>query len=172
MPRDQDENALLHATAIALAVDADGPLSGVLLMGDSGAGKSSLALSLIEGCPFRRTALVADDQVLVGADGGATAPKALQGLIEVRGFGPAQVKSVNRTRLAAAFDLSLDSERAPPPQWREVAPGVIVPIFPFRWTGTEAAAAHRLRVMVRQVLCGQTGEETQDTRPRGGKKPA
>lgn len=155
----------LHATAIALAVDADGPLAGVLILGPSGVGKSSLALTTIESCPCRRTALIADDQVLIDASGAASAPKALQDLIEVRGFGPVRMRTAARARLILAVDLGMETERVPSPQWREVAPSVAVPHYPFRWTGAEAAAAHRLRVMVRQVLCGQIGEETQDNRP-------
>lgn len=156
------DGTLLHATAVALAVDADGPRPGVLLLGPSGAGKSSLALSLIESCPFRRTALVADDQVLIDRSGHALAPPKLLGLIEVRGYGPAPARSVASARLAVAFDLGLPSERTPQSQSLEIAPGLRLPRFPFRWTGSEASAAHRLRVIVRQVLCGQTGEEPQD----------
>lgn len=165
-------SALLHATVVALAVDADGPLAGVLILGASGAGKSSLALTMIEGCPFRRTALVADDQVLIDASGAASAPKALHGLIEVRGFGPAPVRTVDRAPLVLAVDLGLETERTPLPQRLEVAPGAVVPHHPFRWTGADAAAAHRLRVMVRQFLCGQTVEAPQDTRPQRGRAPS
>lgn len=165
-------SALLHATAVALAIDADGPLAGVLILGPSGAGKSSLAFSAIESCPFRRTALVADDQVLIDSNGVAAAPMPLQGLVEVRGFGPAAVKTAGGARLVIAVDLGMEMERLPIPSRREVAPGFTVPVYPFRWTGGEAAAAHRLRLMVRQVLCGQTPEEPQDARPQRGRKPA
>ncbi len=157
--------SLLHATSIAIAVDADGPLAGVLLLGPSGAGKSSLALAAIEGCPFRRTALIADDQVFVGPEGEASAPAALGGLIEVRGFGPARVRPIATARLIAAFDLGAPAERVPVAARREVMPDIALPVFPFLWTGGETAAAHRLRVIVRQVLCGQIGEEPQDARP-------
>jgi HPr kinase/phosphorylase len=157
--------ALLHATAIALAVDADGPLAGVLLLGPSGAGKSSVALIAIETCPFHRTALVADDQVQIGPGGVASAPAALRGLIEVRGHGPARIRFVDKAVLIAAADLGAASERAPSPQAREVAPSVRLPLYPFLWKSAEATAAHRLRVIVRQVLCGQTGEDPQDVRP-------
>jgi hypothetical protein len=163
---------LIHATAIALAVDPDGPLAGALLLGPSGSGKSSLALAAIESCPFRRTAMVADDQVLIAANGEAFAPKPLQGMIEIRGYGPARIRALDRTTIIAAFDLGAAAERMPPPQRREIAPGLSVPVYPFMWTGAEAAAAHRLRVMVRQVLCGQTGEEPQDVEPQRGRKPA
>ncbi|MDZ7628660.1 MAG: hypothetical protein U5J99_09710 [Parvularculaceae bacterium] len=159
--------ARVHATAIALAVDPDGPLAGVLLLGPSGAGKSSLALCAIEGCPFRRTALIADDQVLISAAGAATAPDRVRGLIEVRGLGPAPVRTAGGAVLAAAFDLGAASERVASPEWREIATGLLLPVYPFRWTGAESSAAHRLRVTVRQVLCGQIGEEPQDKSVEG-----
>lgn len=155
----------LYATAIALAVDADGPLAGVLLLGPSGAGKSALALAAIEACPFRRTALIADDQVAIAPGGAASAPETLKGLIEVRGFGPARVRSVASAWLVAAFDLGLDASRVPLLETRRFAPGADLPVIPFRRAGAEAAAAHRLRVIVRQVLCGQIGEDPQDARP-------
>jgi hypothetical protein len=160
-----NQGSLLHATAIALGVDADGPLAGVLILGESGAGKSSLALSSIEGCPFARTALVADDQVLVDAQLIASAPPALSGLLEVRGFGPAPVRSIKSAPLLVGIDLSAPTARIVSPARAELAGGLALPVYAFRWAGAEAGAAHRLRVMVRQVLCGQMTEDPQDTRP-------
>lgn len=158
----------MHASAIALAVDADGPLAGVLLIGPSGAGKSSLALAAIEGCPFRRTALIADDQVDIGDGGAASAPALIRGLVEVRGFGPARLPQAAMARLVAAFDLGLDGGRVPAPERRAVAPGLTLPVFPFRRSAAGPDAVHRLRVIVRQVLCGQIIEEPQDARlPKG-----
>jgi hypothetical protein len=165
-------SAFLHATAIAVAVDPDGPLAGALLLGPSGSGKSLLALAAIECCPFRRTALVADDQVFFAANGEATAHKSLKGRIEVRGYGPACIRALDRTTIIAAFDLGAAAERVPQPQIRKLAPGLSVPIYPFLWTGAETAAAHRLRLIVRQVLCGQNGEESQDVQSQRGRKPA
>lgn len=76
----------LHATALRI-----GPW-GVLIRGASGAGKSSLALSLLrraaaEGLEAR---LVCDDQVFLRCESNrllAVAPETIQGLIEVRGVG-------------------------------------------------------------------------------------
>jgi serine kinase of HPr protein (carbohydrate metabolism regulator) len=78
----------LHATAVVLG------RHGVLIAGASGAGKSALALHLIERCRAAGVfaTLVADDQVWVAALGGrlvAEAPAPIAGLVEVRGFGPA-----------------------------------------------------------------------------------
>lgn len=71
-----------YGTALALGED------GVLIIGPSGSGKSSLALSLLEGRPDR--ALIADDRValeLVGKTLLASPPLEIEGLIEIRGLG-------------------------------------------------------------------------------------
>jgi HPr kinase/phosphorylase len=72
---------LIHATCVAIEGH------GLLLRGPSGAGKSDLALRLID----HGAKLVADDQVCLRADGGrliASAPRNLQGRLEIRGLGP------------------------------------------------------------------------------------
>lgn len=146
----------LHATAIALAIDSDGPLVGVLIVGDSGAGKSSLGMLSIDSCPFRRTALVADDIVRLKIDDiGACAlpPQRIAGLIEVRGFGPAAVRSASACRVLFAVDLSAQSERVPKPGKLQLPSGTaVVPMYPFKWAGDEATAAARLRLMTASIL--------------------
>jgi len=74
---------------------------GLLVTGPSGSGKTRLCLDLIDHC--RRNgafaALVADDQILLQARSGrliATAPQAISGLVELRGFGPAPLAHVPR----------------------------------------------------------------------------
>ncbi len=70
----------IHATCVAL------PEGGVLLRGESGAGKSDLALRLIDG----GARLVADDRVELARAGDrliARAPATIAGLIEARGVG-------------------------------------------------------------------------------------
>lgn len=159
----------VHATAAAIAVDPDGPLAGALILGPSGSGKSSLALALIETCPFRRTALVADDAVIIEAAGGgleARAPDRIRGLIEVRGFGPAAARTVSTCRLALAIDLEADGERTPAPRWfRPSASGPAIPLYPFLWKGEEATAPHRLRRMAAAILGGQSARRAQDRNP-------
>ncbi|MCB2113591.1 MAG: hypothetical protein R3C42_03240 [Parvularculaceae bacterium] len=163
--------AQVHAVAAALAVDPDGPLFGVLILGAPGAGKSSLALSLVETCPFRRTALVADDAVRIDAASGfpvAFAPPPIEGLIEVRGFGPARIRHVKSVRLRLAVDLSRPAERMPepgvyaPPDTRADAQGPGVPLYPIRWKGEENLAAHRIRRIAVSILSGQLLQCTQD----------
>jgi serine kinase of HPr protein (carbohydrate metabolism regulator) len=70
----------IHGAAVMVGTD------GVLIRGESGAGKSSLALALIE----RGARLIADDRLFLSAVHGrlvATAPAAIAGRIELRGRG-------------------------------------------------------------------------------------
>lgn len=80
----------LHATAIILGD------RGVLVCGRSGAGKTTLALALVEMCSARGrfARLVSDDQVLLEARGRrlvCRAPESIAGLAEFRGMGPERV---------------------------------------------------------------------------------
>lgn len=76
-----------HGTAFILGD------KGVLVRGRSGAGKTTLALSLIEMCTARGrfASLVADDQIFLHAHGGrlvCAVPETIAGLAEFRGIGP------------------------------------------------------------------------------------
>ncbi|MEJ0062316.1 MAG: HPr kinase/phosphatase C-terminal domain-containing protein [Alphaproteobacteria bacterium] len=74
---------LIHASCVSLP---DCGHAGVLIAGAAGSGKSSLALRLMD----RGGLLVSDDQTLIEAapEGPmASAPEALRGLIEIRGYG-------------------------------------------------------------------------------------
>lgn len=80
---------LMAGVAIAIAVDADGPLAGALIIGAPGAGKSRIALALLETCPWSRSRLVADDAIhlhLLNASLIARPPEAIAGLMEIRGL--------------------------------------------------------------------------------------
>lgn len=82
---------------------------GVLLLGPSGSGKSSLALRLIDG----GARLIADDHVEVEAADGIlrTAPPAtIAGLIEVRGVGLMRVPWQAEGRLDLVIDLVPEGE--------------------------------------------------------------
>lgn len=88
----------LHASCVAL----EG--RGLLILGPSGSGKSSLALQMIG----LGAALVADDQVDVTCAGDAlvaAAPPALAGLIEARGVGLLRAGPVACVPLHLAVDL-------------------------------------------------------------------
>jgi HPr kinase/phosphorylase len=152
----------IHGTAVALAVDADGPLVGILLLGESASGKSSLALAAIDSCPYARTALVADDMVVVKGDA-ASAPAPIRGLIEIRGFGPASVRTIAGARLRLALDLSAPPERTPEARQFRLRTGPPLPLYGFLWKGAEATAAPRLRAVARAVLGGQSSAAAQDS---------
>jgi len=100
--------ANIHASCIILAEAgrAFGAARdiGVLLVGESGAGKSDLALRLIE----RGAVLVADDRCDLLLDREsirARAPLALQGMIEIRGVGIVQIPFVAEARIGLAVRL-------------------------------------------------------------------
>jgi serine kinase of HPr protein (carbohydrate metabolism regulator) len=84
---------LAHGTAIKVGE------TGLLFVGPSGSGKSSLALQTLFSARLAGyfAALVSDDQVFLEAVNGeihATAPPSIAGMIELRGSGIGRVKSV------------------------------------------------------------------------------
>lgn len=88
----------LHASCVAITGAA------VLLRGPSGAGKSDLALRLLD----TGAGLVADDQVRLLRDGNrliASAPPALQDLLEIRGLGPVSHTYAGPTPVTLLIDL-------------------------------------------------------------------
>ena len=131
----------VHASCVAI----DG--RGVLLGGRSGAGKSDLALRLID----RGARLVADDYTLVSRRGGvlvASAPVTIAGRIEVRGIGIIAVDALAEAPIALVLDLVTELARMPDRATRRIA-GVAVPsaaIVPF-----EASAAIKVELMLKAV---------------------
>ena len=100
----------IHATALVL----DGV--GLILRGPSGAGKSLLALELLDEWETRgKTAkLVSDDRVDIVADGKSLilrAPKAIEGLAELRGRGIVSRPFVAEAPLHLVIDLVETLER-------------------------------------------------------------
>ena len=96
--RGDEETAILHGSVVAFAG------RGVLILGASGAGKSELALALIG----RGGGLVADDRVRLQRRGAAlvaSAPEALEGLIEARGVGLLRVTVAPEAVVVLAVDL-------------------------------------------------------------------
>lgn len=108
----------IHATCVRLG------RKGILLLGRSGAGKSDLALRLIA----RGAVLVADDRCDVSVERSrlvARAPKAIAGLIEVRGVGIVRMAHAPSATIALVADLDRSPQRmpvfpryAPPPPLR------------------------------------------------------
>jgi len=128
----------IHATSIAIKG------RGVLLRGASGSGKSDLALRLMDD----GADLVADDYTEVHAERGeliATAPKTIQGLLEVRGVGILNVGHITHVPVVAVFDLvSLSEiERLPQPQTESIEG---VDIAHYCLHGFDASAPAKVRI--------------------------
>jgi len=140
------DTLLVHATAIAIEGDA------ILLRGPPGAGKSDLALRLIED----EARLIADDQALLRrADNHVLvrAPAAIAGLIEVRGVGILRVDCLDEAPLALVVDLvpSAEVERIPDNRFEVVLglPIRLIALAPF-----EVSAAVKLRLALRALPHG------------------
>ncbi len=138
---------LIHATCVARAG------AGLLLLGPAGAGKSLLALRLIEA----GWSLVADDQVLLRRDQDALwadAPAALAGMIEARGLGLFRDVPHAPARLHAVARLTDTPPRLPVPA-RFSALDVSLPEFPLD------AAHHAAPVLCAWALRAARGEAAQ-----------
>ena len=100
---------LVHASCVALKGE------GVLLRGAPGAGKSDLALRLIEG----GATLVADDQVELTSGGEmlfAAPPARIAGLLEVRGIGIVSMEFLSQCPVHLVVDLVQPDEVERMPQ--------------------------------------------------------
>jgi serine kinase of HPr protein (carbohydrate metabolism regulator) len=104
---------ILHAGLVALR--CGGLWRGALIEGESGAGKSDLALRALAA----GFTLVADDRVVVFASGGRVygrAPAPLAGLIEARGVGVLSRRSLPFARVVLRVTLASEAvERMPEP---------------------------------------------------------
>lgn len=104
----------LHATTVAI----DG--RAVVIEGASGAGKSDLALRLID----RGARLVSDDRSLlvrIGTTLVARAPERMAGRIEVRGVGLAEVPHIAQAPVELLVRLDPDPPRLPERRRRTIA---------------------------------------------------
>ncbi len=152
--RTEDERSPMFSGAVhATTVAIEG--RGVLIRGESGSGKSDLALRLID----RGATLVSDDYTQVAArDGQAIATPApnIAGLIEVRGLGPVAMPHIAEAPVALIVTLSppasLVPERYPPEGLTARLCGVDVPLM--HLYGLEASAPLKvelaLKIMPRQ----------------------
>ncbi len=130
----------LHASCIAIGGRA------VLIEGQSGSGKSDLALRLID----RGAVLVSDDYTIIRRIGDtviASAPPNIAGLIEVRGVGLVPMPVETDVTIALIVSISDSIERMPESLETEVIAGIIVPrcrISPF-----ESSAPIKVEIMLK-----------------------
>ena len=137
----------IHASCVELGG------TGVLLLGESGSGKSDLALRLIDA----GARLVADDRTELRRDGTrliASPPATIAGRMEVRGVGIVPVAHVAECAVGLAVDLVASDrvERLPPAQSRGWL-GVDLPLLaldPF-----EASAPAKIRLAAREAARGR-----------------
>jgi HPr kinase/phosphorylase len=104
----------IHASAVLVGAGA------ILIRGPAGAGKSRLALELIQAAATGRltfSRLIADDRVHVAAAHGrliARAPANLAGLMEIRGIGIRRLPCEPMAVVRLVVDLAAAAERMPP----------------------------------------------------------
>lgn len=138
------ENAL-HATVVLIGE------VGVLIRGDSGAGKSRLAQAVIADTQRRGgfARLVGDDRVMVSATHGVLVARphpAIAGLIEERGSGLLRVDYEPAARLACVVDIVSAANgpaRLPHPEETEIV-GVRLPKMALRSSVGPDEGARRL----------------------------
>jgi serine kinase of HPr protein (carbohydrate metabolism regulator) len=120
-------NPTIHANCVLLGE------AGVLIRGASGAGKSSLSEILIAAAEARGlfARLVADDRTLIEAANSrlvASAPPALAGLIERRGFGIVRIPHAEAAIVRLVVDLEAEPARMPDAAAKEILiDGVVLP---------------------------------------------
>jgi len=116
------KEANIHASCVAIGS------RGVLLLGASGAGKSDLALRLID----EGAVLVADDRTILFVSQGALrakAPASIKGLLEIRGLGIVELPVRAATKIALVVRLGKEGARLPEPRIYH-APTALKPATP------------------------------------------
>ena len=134
----------IHATCISLYG------AGLIIRGPSEAGKSDLALRLID----RGARLVADDRVdLLISDNGviARAPNSLKGLLEVRGLGILDVPFLEVAVVRLVVDL-VDSENVPRLPERRITDLIGMGVPAVRLDPFEASAVSKVRLAIELTL--------------------
>jgi serine kinase of HPr protein (carbohydrate metabolism regulator) len=112
----------IHASSAAI----DG--RAVLITGASGAGKSDLALRLID----RGFTLISDDQTIVRKDGDrlvASAPATIKGKLEIRGLGIVEMDTIQDVPVALVVDLTSEIMRLPDDNRERPILGLRIPLI-------------------------------------------
>lgn len=132
----------LHATTVAIGG------RGVMFEGASGAGKSDLALRLID----RGAALVSDDYSFVQRRDGqlfVSAPATIAGKIEVRGLGIVDMSHTTEAPVALLVMLGEPGVRLPEPGQARNVLGIDLPVFVL--DGREASAAIKIELALARL---------------------
>jgi HPr kinase/phosphorylase len=143
----------IHASCVMLdkaaAIFGAAPGDGVLILGASGAGKSSVALQLLA----MGAKLVADDRVDLFEQEDvlwAGAPASLAGLIEARGLGIVTLPYAQSARIALAVQLGANAARCPHHEVYEPPTPLAVRAKPplLRLSAQDAAIAEKIVLAV------------------------
>jgi serine kinase of HPr protein (carbohydrate metabolism regulator) len=143
-----EETTNIHGTAIVVAK------TGLLFLGPSGIGKSSLAFSCLAAAkPLGLfSALVADDRVLISKRNDhviAECPPSIAGLIEVRGTGILKIPYISPVLVHFAVlpvDLSTADRLPEEDEQMEVADGIFLPVIRI-----STAAANPLAIIMAKI---------------------
>jgi HPr kinase/phosphorylase len=149
-----DQQTILHGTCVSVGG------IGVLILGAPGAGKSDLALKLIDQAGYglsaklARSELVADDQVVITRHGTKLVAKAhatLKGKLEIRGLGIVGLKTKPEVGLGLVVRLVAHGkiERLPDTSTYEIL-GVFLPAVDI--DNSAASATARLRAAVNWLV--------------------
>ena len=160
----------IHAGCAAMG--RQGALKGVLILGESGSGKSDLLLRLMD----EGARLVADDRTdLYVANGRlhARAPESIAGLMEVRGLGIIAQPFAKSVILALAVRLALPGQRAermPAPAFYAPPEGLarVKPVPLIVFDGAAASAPARVRLALKAFTKGliRTGFNMDGSNPK------
>lgn len=146
-----EETTNIHGTAIVVAT------TGLLFLGPSGIGKSSLAFSCLAAAkPLGLfSALVADDRVLISKRNDhviAECPPSIAGLIEVRGTGILKIPYISPVLIHFAV-LPVDlgtAERLPDEDEQiEVAEGISLPVIRISTTAANPLAIIMAKIPIK-----------------------
>lgn len=120
----------IHASAVQVGK------TGILILGASGAGKSALALDLIDQCQLRGVpaTLIGDDRIALTVQDGvviASPAPQLAGLIEVRGSGVHVIAHLAKADIHLAVKLAQPSDavRMVMEEPQEILPDVLLPLL-------------------------------------------
>lgn len=121
LPAQPEDGRIMRRHATAVSVNGE----GVLLLGESGVGKTDLALRLIANGAL----LVADDQVDVMCAGESlwlSPPTSIAGIIEIYGVGPVRMPHVSRAHLRLVVQCDTAPLERLPPRRKWIMEGIAV----------------------------------------------
>lgn len=136
--------SLVHASCVSFED------KGVLILGDSGSGKSDLALRIIDAGGV----LIADDYVeirIVNGEVYGHVPDSIKGMLEIRGVGLVNLTSVASTKIDLVLELSNreDITRLPEKSFYELNG---VEVLSFNFDAFSASAIAKLRMICKMLL--------------------